>query len=207
VFLRVDRVSGLGWALLLSVPAVRPLAAQKLDLADLGHDRGNPEAPIAVVEFADFGCDACADFARDTWPGLLREAVDSGTVVWKLIPVALGPPGGADGARAAECAGRQNENAFWGMHDLLFGNQDAWRGADDREAYFERYADRLGLSDAAFRSCWEEDGEDEAIDRGNAAAAVLGIHAVPTFFVNGYRLDGAVTLKAFRRVLERVGGG
>ncbi len=66
------------------------LSAQEVDLRGMGRDRGDPNAPVVVVEFADFGCPSCAEFATGSWTTIEREYVDTGKVLWKLMPFAAG---------------------------------------------------------------------------------------------------------------------
>jgi hypothetical protein len=43
-------------AIIGSAVADRNAAAQSFDLQRFGYDRGDPAAPISIIEFGDFGC-------------------------------------------------------------------------------------------------------------------------------------------------------
>lgn len=75
---------------LLTAAALPAPAAQSQRLDGLGHDRGSPNAPVVVIEFADFGCHYCARFAHETFPALDEEFIQSERVRWKLVPFVLG---------------------------------------------------------------------------------------------------------------------
>ena len=177
------------------------LSAQEVDLRGMGRDRGDPNAPVVVVEFADFGCPSCAEFATGSWTTIEREYVDTGKVLWKLMPFAAGAfPNGREAARAAECAAEQG--AFWPMHDVLFAGQRAWGRLRDPGPEFASYAEALGLQKAAFETCYREDGGGDRTERNNDAARALRVRGTPTFFVDGRRVEGAPPVDAFRSVLD-----
>src|SRR5690606_18699235 len=173
--------------------------------ATAGHVVGRADAPVVVIEFADFGCPYCAKFARETYPVLHREYVEAGKVQWRTVPFVMGIfPNGADAARAAECATEQGEPAFWAMHDLLYARQGEWKRAGDPEALFGRYAADAGLDTKRFGSCYGADRSRPRVMAGNALAAESGVRATPTFFVNGIRVQGALPLEQFRMLLDEM---
>lgn len=202
------RVVFRGFTLLMGLAAAtagtRPVFAQDaVDLREFGYDRGDPDAPVAVVEFGDFGCSACGQFARESLSALHDEFVETGKVRWKYVPFLLGAfPNAAEAARAAECAAEQD--AFWAMHDRLFAEQRAWSTSRKPETLFRRYAGDLELDAARFDSCYREKRGDERTRANNRAAARLGVRATPTFFINGKRLEGAPPLELFRALLTEV---
>ena len=79
--------------------------------------RGDPKAPITLVEYSDFTCHFCKKFFHDTFPKLLSEYIETGKVrfVYRDYPRGFGNPLRA--ADAARCAGEQN--AYWPMHDQV----------------------------------------------------------------------------------------
>ena len=114
--------------------------------------KGDPEANLVVVEFADFQCPACQVHALEVQPVLDQEFVDSGEILWvfKNLPLKEHPHAPA-AATAAECAGAQG--MFWEMHHLLFERLEAWSGGD-AEAGLLALADELGLESATFLACF-----------------------------------------------------
>jgi protein-disulfide isomerase len=156
--------------------------------------RGVRTAPVALLEFSEFQCPFCGDFARDTEPKILSTYVDTGRVLFAFrhFPLENIHPNALGASRAAECANRVG--SFWPAHDLLFQNQNA---LDDEG--LESMGKRLGLDVTAFNKCRESEGaarvaQDEAI--GNA----LGIRSTPTLFLGKVLADGRV------KVLKRLVG-
>jgi protein-disulfide isomerase len=171
-----------------------------IDLSTLGYSHGPDDAPITVYEFSDFGCPYCAKFALETYPELHREFVATGKVRWTYVPFVMGTfPNGDEAARAAECAGEQDE--FWAMHDHLFARQREWKGSRDAASLFARYADGLSLDLAGFTSCYRENRRGRRLDLHNYVADALRVRATPSFFINGRLVEGALPIEAFREIL------
>ncbi len=167
-----------------------------------GHDRGAVRAPVAVLEFSDFGCPYCAKFAAETYPELAREFVATGRVRWKYVPFAMGMfPNGDEAARAAECAAEQGPQAFGRMHDRLFGLQNEWKGAGDPVPAFQSIAADAGLDQRRFAPCYAGAAALRRVNASNALADQLGVRATPTFFINGERIEGALPAEQFRYLL------
>jgi hypothetical protein len=180
---------------------------QGADLRNVGYNLGNPAAPVAVVEFSDFGCQFCGQFARESFPTLRREFIDTGKVQWKYIPYVLGIfPNGDRAAIAGECAAEQGEKAFWDMHDILYERQREWKSEGGAaRALFTRYAAELNLDQNRFTSCYDTNRPATDITRNLRLGQQLGVRATPTFFINGARVEGAIPLDLFRRVLQEAG--
>jgi protein-disulfide isomerase len=174
--------------------------AQEVDLSEVGHARGEADAPIAVVEFGDFACGACAQFHDTTWPALDRDYVQTGRIVWRHVPFVLGFRRGDDATKAGECAAVQGE--YWGMHDRLFGQQNEWKEGRKHKEVFFRYAQELGLDAEAFRECYDKNRGKDRTKQANRAAKDLGVRATPTFFIDGFRVQGALSVEAFAALLE-----
>jgi protein-disulfide isomerase len=113
--------------------------------------KGDPNAPLVVVEFSDFQCPSCARHALDVQPVIDQTFVDTGEIMWvyKHLPLSIHPQA-ALAAAAAECAGDQG--AFFDMDGALFESQERW-SVDDPDPVFVEIAGELGLDTTAFSSC------------------------------------------------------
>lgn len=171
---------------------------------DLGHTRGDPDAPIVVVEFSDFGCPYCARFARGTMPGIEEEFIARGLVRWRYVPVVFGFPGGELMGAAAECAARQRGTAgFWEVHDLFYARQVALRGEGVRPRLLQ-WLGELGLDPAALDACIDDPATRGLLERNNQASARWFVRGTPTFVVNGVPMSGAMPIEFFRQVFGTV---
>ncbi|HET7274507.1 MAG TPA: thioredoxin domain-containing protein [Longimicrobiaceae bacterium] len=196
-----------------SAPPLQGFGAQRaqsapsdtIDLRDIGYSRGAVDAPVVVYEFSDFGCPFCSMFAQGTYPQLHEEFVETGKVRWTYVPFVMGMfPNGAEAARAAECAGEQEE--FWAMHDLLFDRQDEWKSSRSPVQLFNGYAAELGLDEERFESCYREDRGGARTEINNSVARALRVRATPSFFINGRLVEGALPLEQFRQILTMLAG-
>lgn len=178
--------------------------APDVPLKELYHEISSPGAKVTVVEFSDFGCPYCGRFERETFPALKKEFVETGKVRWRFVPFVLGMfPNGGEAMKAATCVAEQGEGAFWKMHDLLFQNQDAWKGASDPDALLRGYAVAAGADASAWKACYESSRADDRMAAANALAERSGVRSTPSFFIDGKLVQGALPLADFRQLLEQ----
>jgi Na+/H+ antiporter NhaA len=158
------------------------------------HIRGPIEAPVTVVEYGDFECPYCGQ-AEPVVRELLRDFVDV-RYVWRHLPLNDVHPRAQLAAEAAEAAADQG--AFWEMHDLILGHQDALRPDD-----LTNYAEQLGLDVERFSNDLREHVGASRVADDVDSADLSGVSGTPTFFINGRRHHGAYdigTLSAAVRV-------
>lgn len=176
---------------------VEPTAAPAPVAPDIEPDdpiRGNPNAPLTIIEFADFTCPACAD-AEDVLTALRTEYRDRLRIVWKDLPHLDRITGSRTLHLAGACARTQGK--FWEFHDAIFGN------ALHEVTALADVAATVGLDLETLAACMERGIGSANINADMAAAARAGVTATPAFFVNGTLLTGAPTPDAFRALLDR----
>ncbi len=145
-------------------------------------------ATLVLVEFSDFECPFCGQYALKTFPRVKREFVDTGKVAYSFMhfPLENIHPRAVGAAGGAACA--QQQGRFWEMHDLLFRNQNSPAISD-----LAGFARRLELNLSDFEQCI---GRIEPQIRKDAAEAKrLGVTSTPTFLVGDLSPDGAVTAR------------
>ncbi len=147
------------------------------------HQLGAADAPLTLVEYADYQCPYCAQ-AVPIVEALRSEFGDRLRFVYRNLPLRNIHPHAQHAAQAAEAAALQGR--FWEMHDLLFANQ-----VDLTDAAIFRYADSLELDSARFATDVESEGVLERIQADLQGAVDSGVGGTPTFFINGRRHDGA----------------
>jgi protein-disulfide isomerase len=148
---------------------------------------GASTAPFAIVEYSDFQCPYCGEFARTTFPELKRRVIDTGRarLVFRQFPLTSIHPFAIEAASAAMCAGDQGR--FWEMHDSLFADQEHL----DRQSVVDR-ARRLGLSEPAFSTC--VDGVLLRVQADRQTGSQLQVQGTPTFLIARAAKDGSVTV-------------
>jgi Na+/H+ antiporter NhaA len=147
------------------------------------HIRGPENAPVTVVEYADFECPYCGQ-AEPEVRELLRDFGGDVRYVWRHLPLRDVHPDAEKAAEAAEAAAAQG--AFWEYHDVLFEHQDALTVRD-----LIGYAGSLGLDIERFTADLKSGGGAARIDKDIDSADLSSVSGTPTFFVNGIRHYGA----------------
>jgi len=173
-----------------------------MDFTGAGHDRGDPTAPVVVIDLSDFGCPYCGVFARDVFPTIDREYVQTGKVLFKYIPFIAGSfPHAAEATRAAECAAEQGR--FWPMADRLYETQAEWRrGGRAIDAQMAALAGTLPVDMAKYAVCYADRHTDARTAQGTAIANQIGVRVTPSFLVDGNPVQGALPLAEFRKQIE-----
>jgi len=149
-----------------------------------GVESGNPDATVTVMEFGDYQCPACQNFFRQAKPILDVSYIDPGRIrfVYFDFPLEAAHPNAFVAARAARCAGDQN--AYWQFHDVLFTNQLSWAGQANPVSDFSRYAEDLGLDEAAFRECVQSDRHAQVVSANQLLGLQLGAQSTPTVIID-----------------------
>ena len=181
----------------------RQLGATAVQLVDLAEDvdprrdhvRGAPDAPVTLVEYADFECPYCGR-AEPAIRELLAEQEAGLRYVFRHLPLHDVHPRARLAAEAAEAAAAQG--AFWAMHDLLFANQDRLGPRDLRG-----YAESLGLDVGRFERDLRGGAYKARVEEDIAGADASGVSGTPSFFVNARRHHGAYDLEALTEAVTR----
>src|SRR5262249_30715493 len=108
-----------------------------------GRITGPANAPITLVEFADYQCPMCKKWSPMI-SELMRRYPDKVRFEYHYYPLVQIHPNAMAAAKAAEAAGEQGR--YWEMHDLLFDEQERWASRTNAETEFVGYASRLGLN-------------------------------------------------------------
>jgi protein-disulfide isomerase len=172
--------------------------------------KGDPDAPVTIVEYSDYQCPFCERHFNETLPGLTQNYIDTGKVryVFKDFPLSQIHPQAAKAAEAARCVGEAGgDELYWEMHDLLFEGQAAWSGNPAAAAIFKTYAGELGLDQAAFDACLDSGRYAAAVQSDLTEGAGFGVSGTPAFFINGQPLSGAQPYQVFEQVIETMLAG
>lgn len=166
-----------------------------------GHLIGPPDAPVRIVEFADYQCPYCRQM-QQVLDELRRRYPDQVSVIFRHYPLMIHDSSVA-AARAAECA--SSLGGFLALHRTLFEFADS---IGHRPWHW--FAATAGIVDLdSFDHCLLQRGGMPQIDRDRSAGEELGIVATPTFLVNDLEVVGAAPIpdmdKYVRNALKRAG--
>lgn len=155
--------------------------------------RGNPDAPVTIVEFSDFQCPFCVR-ARPTLKRIREVYGDDVNFAFRHFPLAihdLAPKAG----EAASCAAEQDQ--FWEMHDRLWAHSRQLQPDD-----LVDHAEALGMDREEFASCLDSGRYAQTVKDDTAVGTSLGVSGTPAFFINGRPLVGAQPFEAFAAVID-----
>jgi protein-disulfide isomerase len=165
---------------------------------------GDPNAPVIIEEFSDFGCSYCADFALETKKLIEETYIESGQVylVFRSVGALLSAPATFQAAEASYCAGDQD--ALWPFHDLIFANQA--RLFNNRTADISRtmitFAEILELDVDEFKTCLEDGKYQSLVADDETLARGYGISGTPAFLINGTLYVGNQPFENFQAAIE-----
>ena len=162
--------------------------------------KGSPDAPLTLVEYSDFLCGHCADFA-DTLSTLSPEYIETGKVQVIFRNYAFLAPESLQAAQAVECALDQGADKFWGYHDLLFASQGTGRAAYSNSR-LKAYAKQIGLDTAAFNSCFDSAAKAGEVQADLDEGISQGVEATPTWFINDQMVPGGLPESEMRQLLD-----
>ena len=166
--------------------------------------RGNPDAPITIVEFSDFECPFCQRVVGTV--ERLVEENDDVRLVYVQYPLP-NHPWARPASIAALCAAQQEPEAFWTLHDRYFEHQRSLTPETIESRTVEFLADS-GVDQETWRTCMTDESSEahrEAVaqlDAGMNVAGEVGVQGTPSFFVNGRFLNGAKPYSEFESLIE-----
>ena len=161
--------------------------------------KGNKDAPVTLIEYLDFECEACGAY-DPVVKKLQNEFSNDLLVVIRYFPLP-GHKNSMTAALAAEAAGRQGK--FWEMHDALFENQKSWgeKSAPDPELFIG-YAEKIGLDIEQFNQDRENKSPKVRIERDKTSGNQLKVQGTPTFFLNGEKIQLPRSYEEFKTLIE-----
>jgi protein-disulfide isomerase len=170
-----------------------------------GYVIGSPTAPVEVIEFADFECPACAQFATLHEPDVRSRLVNSGQIRLRYLDlplVEIGHRNSPTASLAAACANEQGK--FWEMHDMIFQTQDRWatQATSKPRDVIDPLAQQIGLDMARYRQCMETQKYLANIQAHRQAAQRYRVQSTPSFVIGGKVYAGNMPYDEFKRRVD-----
>jgi protein-disulfide isomerase len=161
--------------------------------------QGSPSASITIIEYGSTTCSHCAAFHETTWPELKAKYIDSGRAKFILREFPLDPLATAS-FMLARCAGPDERNV---VVDQLLSRQKTWAFVDKPLEALLLVVEQIGMSQTDAEACLRnEDLYRRVRQSRERAAAAFNIDSTPTFFVDGRKLRGGLTISDFDRVID-----
>ena len=170
-----------------------------------GYLMGKVDAPVKIIEYADFECPACAGFATITEPDVRAKIIEPGlaSITYYDFPLTMHRNTLA-ASNAAACADEQGK--FWPMHDRLFQAQDEWNGeATDRpKPFLQRYATEVGVDVAKWESCYDARKYQSRISANFADGLKRGVNSTPSFIIGTKLYRGVRGYDEMKAIVDSV---
>jgi protein-disulfide isomerase len=160
---------------------------------------GSPNAPVTVVEYASMTCPHCQAFHTTVFHQFVEQYVDTGQVrfIFREFPLDNFAKAGAMLARCTP-----GENGYFTMVDLLFETQSTWTRAPNVTDALFAVAEQAGFTRESFEACLTNQELEAGIDWSYNRGAELGVTGTPTFFVNGQKHSGEISLDELGRLVQ-----
>jgi protein-disulfide isomerase len=183
-----------------------PALAQNVSVQDLsvqgplGDVALGPEgAKVNIVEYASLTCSHCAAFHKETWPELKKRYLDTGKVRFTLREFPLDPLATA-GFMLARCDGNAK---YYPISDLLFEQQRNWAFTDKPLDALRALMRQAGFSQEKFDACLRDQKLYDAVNAvKNRGVEQFNVDSTPTFFINGQRHAGNMSIDELEKVIK-----
>jgi protein-disulfide isomerase len=170
----------------------RTTLPKALDVSDAPM-KGNANAKVSLVEFADYECPHCKRFQP-----VLRQILDEFHGEVKLYFKHYPLPQHTNARLAAEAAtAAQKQGKFWPYEEKLWANQDNLTPAE-----LEKYAKETGLDVAKFRQDLDSPAIKAHVQKDRVDGSTVGISSTPTLFINGREYSDARDTESLREWIK-----
>ncbi len=159
---------------------------------------GSADAPVTVIEYASLTCPHCRTFHVAAWPAVKEKYVDTGKVrfIMREFPF---DPRASGGFMLARCAG---PDKWYPVVDLLYRSQDAWARVPDGVAALKSLMGMTGMTGEQVEACLSDQALLEKVTAVTEAGKAYGVDSTPTFFINGEKTAGALTVEQFSSIID-----
>jgi protein-disulfide isomerase len=201
-------VAALGYV--VSKPKAGPTDVQNgADTANAGPAQGylmgKVDAPVKILEYADFECPSCAGFATVTEPDVRSRIIDAGlaNITYYDFPLTQHRNTLA-ASNAAACADEQGK--FWPMHDRIYQAQDEWNGeqTDSPKPFLKRYAAEVGVDVPKWETCYDARKYQKRISANLADGLRRGVGSTPTFIIGTKMYRGMGSYDEMKAIVDSI---
>lgn len=190
--------AGIAAASLLAAPAAQA-QSDLITAGPLGDVwLGPADAKVSIIEYASLTCGHCANFHKDTWPALKAKYIDTGKARFTLREFPLDPLATA-GFMLSRCNGNDK---YVAMTDMLFAQQKVWAFTDKPVDALSTMVKQAGFTQESFEACLKRQDIYDAVTQVKDRGAKAGVNSTPTFFINGQKHSGALSIAEFDKILE-----
>lgn len=183
-----------------TILAQKPVGRDDLSRIESGTNPmlGDPSATMHLVEFVDYECPFCKLSAPAVRTFMMKHP--DVLLILRDFPLSDVHDKAMDAAIAARCVFAQGKpNMFWQYHDFLYQNQDAFS-----PTVYRALASNVGADLGAFDDCVSHRSPEAVIKASYDDGVAAGLKGTPTFFMNGFRIQGALDLATLEALYQRM---
>ncbi len=158
---------------------------------------GSDKAPVTIIEYASLTCSHCKRFLETTYPELKKRYIDTGKVrfIFREFPL-----NEVDmlAVVIARCA---NKDAYFPFVETLFEKQDQW-AVQNPVPPLLALSKQAGFTEESFRQCASNQQLIQNVNAARERTVKLGVDSTPTFFINGEKRTGALSIEELEKLIQ-----
>ncbi len=176
---------------------------------------GDEKAPVTIIEYASMTCPHCAHFHEATYPELKKRYIDTGKVrfIFREFPLdQLAAAGfmlarcssqsGAKGPGPSIAAAGGPSEKYFALVETLFAKQREWVVQKPLQPLFN-ISKQAGFSEQSFNECLKNQQVLDGIEAvRQKAVQKLNVQSTPTFFINGKKVAGAMSIEELEKAIS-----
>lgn len=203
VVVAIVGIGALGYAMSRPRPGARPVDPNLVPGTAEGYLVGNADAPVQVMEFADFECPGCGQWATVTEPDVRERLINTGQISFRFFDFPLDMhPNAWPAHSAAACAADQGK--FLEMHDAVFATQDKWNSYTTKNPAkpLRALAAGLGIDMNAWDACFDSQKHYPRIKANAMEGVRRGVNSTPTFVIGSKMYGEYLTFDQFKLIVD-----
>lgn len=165
---------------------------------------GDPNAPVVIVEFADYKCPFCKQWTEEVVPELQKEYLDSGKAVLYYIDLPFLAPDSTLAALAGETLYQQSGDYFWTYYKAMMKDQgdhaETWA---TKEFIMDLVLENIpGVDIKQFEEDLDSQKYIENVNNDIKIADDSKVDGAPTVFVNGIMVED-ISFEGIKAVIDK----
>ena len=162
---------------------------------------GDDKAPVTVIEYASMTCPHCAHFQEVTFPELKKRYIDTGKVRYIFREFPLDSLAAA-AFMLARCSGQDDKTKYFAMIDTMFRQQRQW-AVEKPIPPLLAIAKQAGFTEKSFDACLSNQKVLDGIESiRQRAVNQFKVESTPTFFINGTKFPGALSIEDMAKAID-----
>ena len=175
--------------------------------------KGNPGAPVRIIEYADILCPYCAKVNAEVIPQIQSNYIDTGKVYYELRLVGVLAPDSMRAAEGAYCAAEHGK--FWNYINTAY--DDTWKNyyslgmepgdvSNFNETQFDAFVRKVGitgsLENMEWHQCMDENKYRSTVEKNKSDMDKMEAYGTPHFSINGKDYNGSPPYAVFKATIK-----